>query len=100
MGMVKTRSMDPLGEKGGSTLDLHSCHTRAGRGTTPEFRVSSPQVFLGSIGCCPRRWLFHETLVKQSGSKDRAATAVASSLSFVTTDTAAKVKMSVCSPVN
>lgn len=64
MGMVKTTSMDPLGEKGGSALDLHSCHTRACRGTTPGSRASSPQVFLGSIGCCPRPWLCHETLAK------------------------------------
>lgn len=35
-----------------------------------------------------------------SSSQDRAATAVTSLLSFVTTDTAAKDKMSVCSPVN
>lgn len=90
MGMVKTTSMDPLGEKGGSTLDLHSCpyeslprnHTRI-----PSFL---PTGLLGIDRLLPKAMVVPRDLGQVLSSEDRAAIAVTGSLSSVTTDTAAK----------
>lgn len=72
VGVMKTTSVDPPEEKGGSTLDLsyHSCHTRAGRGTTPKNSEIPPQkvFFLGIDRLLPKAMIVPRDLVKQLGS--------------------------------
>lgn len=63
--------MDPPAKKGGSTLDLpyQSCHTRASRGTTPEFRASpTAALLLGIDRLLPKAMVVPRDHVKQSGS--------------------------------
>lgn len=71
MGVIKTTSLDPQGEKGGINTGLalpHVPHESRPRDHTivPDTPPPPQEIFLGLIGCCPRRWPVREALVKQS----------------------------------